>query len=174
MTAPSLYLTSEPRAALYPLGGLFFRPRVHARANECGSFAPILLGFALHGRCIQVLHFEPIGRAAATVGRVLPLRHDTFKPHLAGMGEDGRAVALDMLIEPNAGAGLGHFQRITPQVVAIQLDEIEGVEEGALISAIVTDEIKRSHTVVIAGDSFTVDNAGARAQAGQRLDYQRE
>jgi hypothetical protein len=41
------------------------------------------------------------------------------------MGEDGRAVALDMLVEPDAGAGLGHdrcergladLKRITPQV----------------------------------------------------------
>src|SRR5260221_7076623 len=40
------------------------------------------------GRCSRVLHFEPVGRAARTVGRVLPLRHDTFEPHLAGVGED--------------------------------------------------------------------------------------
>src|SRR6516164_10943719 len=148
MTAPSLYLTSEPRAALYPLGGLFFRPRVHARANECGSFAPILLGFALHGRCIQVLHFEPIGRAAGTVGRVLALRHDTFKPHLAGMGEDGRAVALNMLVEPDARVSLGHdrcqrgladLKRIAPQVVAVQFDEVEGIEERAVIMAAVAN-----------------------------------
>ena len=42
------------------------------------------------------------------------------------MGEDGRAIALDMLIEPDAGAGLGHdrcergltdLKRITPQVI---------------------------------------------------------
>jgi hypothetical protein len=38
----------------------------------------------------------------------------------------------------------------------------------------VTDEIKRSHTVVVAGDSLAVDDAGARAQACQRLDNQRE
>ena len=50
----------------------------------------------------------------------------------AGMGEDGRAVAFDMLIEPDAGAGLGHdrcergfadLKRITPQVVAVQFDQ---------------------------------------------------
>ena len=43
------------------------------------------------------------------------------------MGEDSRAVALDMLIEPDAGAGLGHdrcergladLKRIAPKVVA--------------------------------------------------------
>jgi hypothetical protein len=50
------------------------------------------------------------------------------------MGEDGRAVALDMLIEPDAGAGLGHdrcergladLKRIAPQIVAIQFDEVD-------------------------------------------------
>ena len=52
------------------------------------------------------------------------------------MGEDSRAVALDMLIEPDARAGLGHesrercladLKRVTPQVVAVQLDQVEGV-----------------------------------------------
>ena len=36
------------------------------------------------------------------VRRVRPLRHDTFQPHLAGMGEDGWAVAFQVLIEPQA------------------------------------------------------------------------
>src|SRR5262245_15493345 len=105
------------------------------------------------------------------------------RPKLAGVGEDGRAVALDMLIEPDAEAGLGHdrrergladLKRIAPQVVAVQLDEVEGVEEYALVRALVSDEIERGNTVVIAGDGFTVDDAGARAQACQRLDDQRE
>ena len=36
------------------------------------------------------------------------LRFDTmpFESHLAGVGEDGRAVALDVFVEPDAGAGL--------------------------------------------------------------------
>jgi hypothetical protein len=59
------------------------------------------------------------------------------------MGEDGRAVALDMLVEPD-GVSLGHdrcergladLKRITPQVVAVQLDEVEGVEEYARVTA---------------------------------------
>jgi hypothetical protein len=45
------------------------------------------------------------------------------------MGEDGRAVALDMLVEPDAGLGLGHYRcergladlkRITPQIVLVR------------------------------------------------------
>src|SRR5262249_32386118 len=95
----------------------------------------------------------------------------------------GLAVALHMLVEPDAGAGLGHdrcergladLKRIAPEVVAVQLNEVEGVEEYALVSAVVTDEIERRNAVVIAGNSFAVDDAGARAQAGQRLDDQRE
>jgi hypothetical protein len=88
------------------------------------------------------------------------------------MGEDGRSVALDMLVEPDSGAGLGHdrcerglanLKRITPQVVAVQFDQVEGVEEDALVSALVTDEVERSNAVVIASDGFAVDDAGPRA-----------
>jgi hypothetical protein len=61
------------------------------------------------------------------------------------------AIALDMLVEPDAGASLGQharkcgladLKRITLQIVAIQLDQVEGVEEYALVSALVTDEIE--------------------------------
>src|SRR5262245_4921057 len=116
-------------------GRLTNRPRPRPR--------PILLRFTLHGWCICVFHFEPIGRAAGTVGRTLALRDDAFEAKLAGVGKDGRAVALDMLIEPDAGAGLGYdrcecglanLKRIAPQVVAVQLDQVEGVEKYALIS----------------------------------------
>ena len=132
---------------------------------------------------LRVLLFEPIRRAAGAIHRVLTLRHNAFESHLAGIGEDGRAVALDMLIEPNAEAGLGHdrrerglahLQRITPHVVAIQLDQVRSVEEGTVVMAVVADEIERGNAVVIASDRFTVDNAGARAQAGQCLDDERE
>jgi hypothetical protein len=39
---------------------------------------------------------------------------------------------------------------------------------------VVPDEIERGNAVVIAGDSFTIDGAGAWAQAGQSIDDQRE
>jgi hypothetical protein len=41
------------------------------------------------------------------------------------------------------------------------------MEEDALVSAVVTDEIERSNAIVIAGDGFAIDDARARAQAGQ-------
>jgi hypothetical protein len=40
--------------------------------------------------------------------------------------------------------------------------------------AVVANEIERGNAVIIPGDSFAVDDAGARAQAGQRLDDQGE
>src|SRR5215831_12731861 len=46
-------------------------------------FSPILLFFPLYCRCIQVLHFEPIGRAAGAVARAKVLRYDAFGPELA-------------------------------------------------------------------------------------------
>src|SRR5262245_5710534 len=99
------------------------------------------------------------------------------------MGKDGRAIALGMLIEPDAGARLGHDRRercfadlkwITPQVVTVQFDKVEGVQERAVIMAAVANEIERGNAVVVAGDSLAIDDARARAQACQRLDYQRE
>jgi len=76
------------------------------------------------------------------------------------MGEDGRAVAFQMLVEAQAKDGLGqhtskrslpHFKRIAPQVVAAHLDQVEGVQKHAIVSAVVTDEIERGNAVVIAG-----------------------
>jgi hypothetical protein len=93
------------------------------------------------------------------------------------------AVAFDILVEADAGAGLGqdrcerglaHLKRITPQVIAIQLDQVEGVQKHAVVSAVMPDEIERGNAVVIAGDSFAIDDTGAGAQAGERLGDQWE
>src|SRR5262249_12751737 len=56
---------------------------------------------------------------------------------------------------------LADLKRIAPQIVAVQLDEVEGVEKDALVSALVPDEIERGDAVVIAGDSLAIDDAGA-------------
>jgi hypothetical protein len=77
-----------------------------------------------------------------------------------------------MLVEAQAKAnfgqhtskrGLPDHKRITPQVIAVQFDQVEGVQKHAIVSAVMTDEIERGNAVVIAGDSFAVDNARARA-----------
>jgi hypothetical protein len=98
-------------------------------------------------------------------------------------GSPTPAVALDMLVAPDAGAGLDHdrcecgladLQRVTPQVVAIQLDQVEGVQEHVPIILAVADTLERCEPVVIASDGFAIDDARPRAQAGERLGNQRE
>ena len=66
--------------------------------------------------------------------------------------------------------GLADLKRIAAQVVAIQLDEVEGIEKYAPVSALVPDEIERGNAVVIAGDSFAVDNAEVLPPPGDVLD----
>jgi hypothetical protein len=59
-----------------------------------------------------------------------------LRAQLAGMGEDGLTIALNMLVEPDAAArlsqharkrGFADLKRIAPQVLAIQLDQVESV-----------------------------------------------
>jgi hypothetical protein len=85
-----------------------------------------------------------------------------------------RTVALHVLVELEAGAGLGHdtgergladLKWIAPEIVAVQFDQVEGVEEYALVSAVVTDEIERGNAVVIAGDSFSMMQERERRRA---------
>jgi uncharacterized protein YjbI with pentapeptide repeats len=96
---------------------------------------------------LRVLHLEPIGRAAGTVDRVLPLRDDAFEAQLAGMGEDGLAVAFDMLGEPDAGAALGH----------------DRCERGLA-------DLKRIAAQTKLYDRLAVDDAGARSQRRHGVD----
>jgi hypothetical protein len=136
--------------------------------------APILLRFTLHGRCVRVLHFEPVGRATGVVGRILSLRDNAFEAKLAGVAKHGLAVAFHVLIEPNARCGLDqrHFQlgfaphqRISPQVVAIQFNKVEGVEKDAFIVAAIANDIERSYAVVIASNRLTIDGVRERRRS---------
>ena len=51
---------------------------------------------------------------------------------------------------------------------------VEGVEEYALVSAVVPDEIERGNAVVVASNCLPINDAGARAQPGERINDQRE
>jgi hypothetical protein len=87
------------------------------------------------------------------------------------MPEDGLAiVAFEMLIEADAGTGLGqngderglaHFKRVAAQVVAVQLDQVKGVHENRRVVAPVADAIELSDAAVVAGERLAVDDAGA-------------
>jgi hypothetical protein len=48
--------------------------------------------------------------------------------------------------------GLAHFQRITPQVLAVQLDEVESAQEHVPVMLAVADTLKRCEPVSVARD----------------------
>ena len=78
--------------------------------------------------------------------------------------------SFQMLVEANAGSSLGqrrrerglaHLQRVAAQVVAVQLDQVEGVEEHGAVVAAVADAIELGDAALVAGDRLAVDDAGA-------------
>ena len=133
-------------------------------------------------RWVGVL-LEPAGRAAGTIGRVFTLRDNAFEAQLAGVAKHGLAVAIHVLVASNAWPSLGQdyskrglatLQRIRPEIVTVQFNQVEGVQENAFVMVPVANAIERRDAIVITSDCFPVDDAGARAQAGQCLYDQRE
>jgi hypothetical protein len=69
---------------------------------------------------------------------------------------------------------LADFERVAAEIVAVQLDQIEGVQEHAGVVSAVTDALEARHSIVVTGDRLAVDDAGPPAQPSQGLDDQRE
>src|SRR6516162_3223168 len=100
------------------------------------------------------------------------------------MGEHKRAILLiEVLVEaqPRCRAReqagerrLAHRERLPPQVIAVQLNQIEGIEEHVRIMPPVADAIEARDAVLTARHSLAIEDAGARAQASERLDDERE
>ena len=81
------------------------------------------------------------------------MRFETMpsRPSLQAWAKTVGAVAFHVFVEPNATGGLGHdrckrrfahLQRVAPEVVAIQFDQVEGVQEREVIMAAVANEIE--------------------------------
>src|SRR5262249_59541749 len=90
---------------------------------------------------LRVLELQPFLRPAGAVAGGEPLRHDALEAHLAGVPEHALAVVGEVLVEAQAGqtsaqdAGkrrLARLDRLAPQVCAVQLQQVEGVEEDML------------------------------------------
>ena len=83
-----------------------------------------------------------------------------------------RAVRLfHELIEPEAGSRAGeyagerclaHLERVTPQVIAIKLDQVEGKQKHVLVMAPIPDAVEIRHSVITTGHRLPVDDAGSR------------
>src|SRR6516164_5741752 len=120
----------------------------------------VLLGLPPHRRRVWVLALDPVQRAPRAIGGVAALRDDAFEPELAGVLEDERPVVLvEVLVEAQARrrarkqAGqcrLAHGERITAQVVTVELDQVEGVEEDARVMVSIANAVEARYPVIAA------------------------
>ena len=87
-----------------------------------------------------------------------PLRNDALAAHGAGLLEDNRAVACEVLIERDtvSGAaeefserGLALFEWLPTKVIAIQFDQVEGTEHGGIVKLPVAQQLEHRLTVDI-------------------------
>ena len=100
------------------------------------------------------------------------------------MVKDERIIFLvQVLIKPDARRGsrehtfqrrLAHRKRIAPQIVPVELDQIEGPHEHVCIMPPVSDTIEAGYAIAPARHSFPVNNAGPQAQTTERLDNERK
>jgi hypothetical protein len=73
---------------------------------------------------------------------MLALRDDAFRAELAWVTEHDRSILIEVFIQSDARpctrdhAGkrsLAHLQRIAPEVVSVQLDQVERVKEYGVV-----------------------------------------
>src|SRR3954465_781942 len=68
---------------------------------------------------------------------------------------------------------LTHLKRLSPQVIAIKLQKIEGNEEDLRVVTAMHQLVKARHPTFIAAHGLTVDQVAARLQSVHRLDNKR-
>jgi hypothetical protein len=54
---------------------------------------------------------------------------------------------------------LAELERVTTQVVAVQLDQVERVEEGVAVMVSVADTVERGNAVIVTHNGLAVDDA---------------
>jgi hypothetical protein len=95
------------------------------------------------------------------------LRNDALAAELAGVGKDRRAVALQMLAILDPGPGLAEqflqsclalLKRTGPLVLAVELQQIKGIQERLIVVGTAVQLFEHRHAGVIAADSFAIDH----------------
>ena len=67
-----------------------------------------------------------------------------------------------------------HLKRLAAQVVAVQLDQVEGVEKYAAVVVAVPQPVEIRYAVFVTGHGLAIKNHRTRAQAAQCRNDQRE
>src|SRR3954453_5938194 len=97
------------------------------------------------------------------------LEHD-----VAGMREMGVELHPRQRSAQQAGQRLlAHLKRLSPQVIAIKLQEIEGNEEDLWVVTAMPQLVKARHPTLVAAHCLAVDQATARLQSPHSLKDER-
>jgi hypothetical protein len=135
--------------------------------------SPLRIPCSDHGRAIRVLYLEPIPRRTRPIGRGQPLRHDALESHLAGMLKERRAVLIGMFAEHDSEASLSDqlrqpllaiHERQRPQVLAIELEQVEGIEHCLADGAMAMQRVEDRYAVRTAHDGFAIEDERPRLQ----------
>src|SRR5215471_8880718 len=135
--------------------------------------APIFLCLALHRWRFRVLELQPILRSAGAVARAEPLRDDAFEAHLTGVPEYALAIVGEVLVQAQARKAptqqarerrLARLQRLAPQVLAIQLKEVESVKEDMPARRLAPQSLEHREPVFITGDRLAINQAGTHLE----------
>jgi hypothetical protein len=87
------------------------------------------------------------------------------------MGDEGAIFLVQVLVKPQARrcsrkqarqSCFPAFELLAAQVITVQLNEIEGPHEHAIIVPAVANALKQCDAVLPARDPLPVDDAGAR------------
>ena len=110
-------------------------------------------------------------RTARGVGRAEALRYDALQTKLAGVPEDDVTRLLNMVInlQPHARLGqqsdqqhLAPLDWLPPQVLAVKLDQVEGVKEDVSVRAAIAQPVKAWHSIIVASHRLPVDETRHR------------
>src|ERR1700730_5217363 len=103
--------------------------------HECPPSTPLFLSLARDCRRSRILDLQPAVRATGAVRGSQPLRDDALATERASLTVDDRAIRDEVRVERDARmlaaqqrlqGALAGFDRLAPQVFAVELDEIEG------------------------------------------------
>jgi hypothetical protein len=135
--------------------------RAAATKRASLTTSPILFRFAPHIRGSRVLDFRPVRRPPGAISRAEALRHDALAAEAAGVLEHDIAVALAVFVEHDAGMrganelgelALAVLDRPSPQILALQLDQVEGAKHGVVAMACPSDRLEHGEAVVVGDD----------------------
>ncbi len=131
------------------------------------------LGNPQHRGAGGIFDFDPTLGSAGTIREIAALADNALKAQFASVLENDLAVTVEMFVVTNARLGfsqkalqrgLAYFQRLTAQVVAVQLQQIERVQENRIIVSLRMQLLEIRHAVGAARHRLAVQCHGLGAQ----------